>query len=373
MKIIHISKYYPPYFGGIENVAYDLVEGVNKDEIQCDVICSNDTNESQIDQVGNYSVFRVARLAEIFSTPICISMISKFLNIVKTYDIIHLHHPNPFASLSLFLALPFIKNKKLIVHWHSDIVKQKKLKCIFFPLQKVMLHRADLIVATSEPYLFSSKDLQPYLLKSIVIPIGVESLVDMVNFDQVKEIKCLYKDKFIVFSLGRHVYYKGFQYLLDAAKELSESTVILIGGDGPLTNELKAFVQDNNLQHKVFFLGKIPSEKLASYFYASDLFCLPSIEKSEAFGVVQIEAMSLGKPIVSTHIEGSGVSWVNKNMESGLVVQVKDSHALSKAIQRMQHDIELYKRLSEGAVKRYESLFSKKKMIENFVKLYRGK
>ncbi|EEV5857950.1 glycosyl transferase family 1, partial [Escherichia coli] len=189
MKILHFSKYYPPYFGGIETVAYDIVEGVNENNISCDVLCFNSNLFSETEVKNKYRVFRMGRLFEIFSTPISLSVILKFISIAKNYDIIHIHHPNPLATFCLLIAKNVIKDKKIIVHWHSDIIKQKKMKIFFAPFQHYMLKRADLIITTSEPYRLSSECLRQFLPKTKTVPIGVVSLVNKVDFQHVKLIK----------------------------------------------------------------------------------------------------------------------------------------------------------------------------------------
>ncbi len=372
MKILHFSKYYPPYYGGIETVAYDIVDGLNNNNIKCDVICFNDKNETVNDKVDNHNVFRASVFKEMFSTPLSLSIFNKFIKIVGNYNIIHIHHPNPIATLCCFLMSFFIKDKKIIVHWHSDIIKQKKVKKIFLPIQNWMLNKASLIIVTSSVYGDNSRDLVSFSNKIKTIPIGIEDLSDNVNYLMLKSLKNKYEDKFVVFTLGRHIYYKGFEYLIRSANHLPDNVIILIGGAGELTDEYNEIILNNNLEDKVEIIGRIPSSDLSAYFSLCDIFCLPSIEKSEAFGVVQLEAMSFGKPLISTNIEGSGVSWVNKHMESGLVVENKSSKSLAKAILTIKDNEKLRMKLAFGSKQRFRNYFTKEIMVKSFIDTYKN-
>ena len=366
MKILHIGKYYPPSFGGIEKVNYDIVEGLNAEGIQTDVLCSNHT-KGNVFTNDTYKIYRTHTLKVIASTPLSYSFINTLKKIQNEYDIIHIHLPNPMANLAVFLTRP---KAKIILHWHSDIIKQRKLMILYKPLLDWLLRKATSIVVTSPTYVEGSSTLKKYKDKITCIPIGVdgnELTIKRSVFDNLKEI---YKDKKIIFTLGRLVYYKGFEYLIEASKSLPDDTIILIAGIGELKDKLQKQIHSYNLEDKVKLLGKIPFEELGAYYQLCDIFCLPSTERSEAFGVVQIEAMAFGKPVISTSIKGSGVDWVNLNNISGIVVPPKDANKLAEAIIELLTDEKKYQQLSIGAKKRYEEEFTKEKMVEEFEKLY---
>ncbi len=252
--------------------------------------------------------------------------------------------------------------------WHSDIYKQKRLLLFYLPFQNWLINRADLIVGTTPVYIEESPFLRRVQDKTTYLPIGINSITP--NQDTVIGIKNKYSDKKIIFSVGRLVEYKGYKYLVDAAKYLSDDYVILIAGDGPLKEDLQNRIAENNLSDKVKLLGFVSNEDKYAYFGASELFCLSSIQKSEAFAIVQIEAMSCGKPIVATNILGSGVPWVNKHGESGLNVETKNSEELSNAIKNICEDKQLYEKLCLQAKERYETLFTKSTMIDNCLSIY---
>lgn len=327
MKVLHLSKLSPPFWGGIETVAYDICYGLNKNNIQTDIISVSEDFSSSVENIDGIKITRCASFAHIASTYLSFSYLYNWLKVRNKYDIVHIHCPNPLANLAVFL---FRTDSKIILHWHSDIVKQRFLKLLLSPMENWLLRRADVIITTSEPYTVASVDLEKHQNKIEVVPIGIdENKFSSMGTDP---IKTKYDGKKIVFSLGRHVYYKGFKYLIDAAQYLPNNYIILIGGQGPLSEEFRKEIESNSLSSKVILLGKIPQSELSYYFKACDVFCLPSVERSEAYGVVQLEAMSQGKPIVSTSIPGSGVSWVNVDGVTGIVVEPKNSEALSKAI-----------------------------------------
>lgn len=368
MKILQFGKFYPPNIGGIETVVYDVTEVLNSQGIQCDVLCSNDKNEYREDKINGYTVYRTPSYGIYFSTSITPYMIKKLREIINNYDIVHVHLPDPMANLALFFSN--LKNTKIILHWHSDIIKQKLLLQLYRPLQNWLLNRADKIIATTPKYIEESSALNKYKEKCVSIPIGIDAERLIWQDKKVHEIKNTYQNKKIIFSLGRLAYYKGFEYLIDSANYLDDDFVILIGGSGELKCSLEEKIKNENLNGKVFLLGRIENEDLGSFYKACDLFCLPSIVKSEAFGVVQIEAMSFGKPIVATKISGSGVDWVNKDSVTGINVDIKNSEQLALAFKKILVNQKLYKELSQNSLFRFNKLFLREKMVESIYALY---
>ena len=258
---------------------------------------------------------------------------------------------------------------KIVLHWHLDIVKQKFIKFFYFPFQTHLLKKADAIIVTSPDYLDASKDLQEYRNKCKVIPIGINSSYLKENISFREKLTKKYANKKVVFSLGRLTYYKGFKYLIDAAKELDKNTIILLGGIGDLQKEIETQIRKQKLEDRVILLGKIPQENIGEYYRRADVFCLPSVERSEAFGIVLLEAMSFGCPLISTSM-GSGVSWVNQQNKTGLVVEPKNPTKLAKAIKQIVGNDELSLEFSNNARKRYEEEFQLDTMVKRTLELY---
>ncbi len=370
MKVLHLGKYYPPFSGGVETVTFNLVEGINQHGIICDVLCANDRAHTIVEKSNGYTIYRAGILGHWFSTPFSYKLIKVLFKIKDQYDIIHVHLPNPMAVFAVFLLRP---KSKLILHWHSDIIKQKYLLKLYLPLQKWILRRAYLIVGTTAKYVECSYQLKDVLDKTIIVPLGVDYNMLSINKTLSEEIKHKYSGKNIVFTLGRHVYYKGFEYLIHAAKYLTDDYVILIGGKGKDTDKFRLMIKALNLNNRVVLLGHLSDEEVGAYFNACDVSCLPSIAKSEAFGVVLIEAMALGKPIVATDLDGSGVSWVNQNGVTGWNVPIMDSVALSDALKNLFSDKDQYQKMSENCKSRYNQVFTVKCMVDAFLKIYGAK
>jgi rhamnosyl/mannosyltransferase len=295
------------------------------------------------------------------------AMISKMRSICNKFDVVHIHHPDPMACLALYMSG---YKGKVALHWHSDIIKQKKLLKLYRPLQNWLIRRADMIIGTSPVYLQSSPWLKNVQDKTVCLPIGVVPLE--VDEDGAAALREKYKGKKIIFSLGRLVPYKGYKYLIDSARYLDDSYVVLIGGEGPLKDSLREQIESSGLQDKVRLLGFLSDEEVAAYFGACDLFCMSSVYATEAFGIVQIEAMSAGKPVVATRIPGSGVSWVNAHKESGINVEPKDSEALAKAFKSILESEDTYNAFAEQASRRYREMFTKSRMIENCIEIYKS-
>ena len=366
MNILQLGKFYP-IRGGVEKVMYDLTLGLSEREVYCDMLCaSTEDYPAETIKVNAYAeVMVLPTRLKLAATMLAPAMISKLRRIAKYYDIIHIHHPDPMACLALFLSG---YKGKVVLHWHSDILKQRILLKLYAPLQKWLIKRADSIVGTTPIYVAESPFLQHVKHKISYIPIGVLPLKS--DKEEVTRIRERYGHKHLIFSLGRLVEYKGYEYLIRAVADLDDSFHLLIGGKGPLKASLEALIRELGVADKVTLLGFVADEEIANYYDAADIFCLSSIWKTEAYAIVQIEAMSFGKPIVSTFISGSGVSWVNKDGVSGLVVEPQNPEVLAQAIKKITVDEVLKQQLSEGSRKRYEKYFTRDKMVEKSLKVY---
>tara|TARA_Y100000768_G_scaffold388280_1_gene383261 strand:- start:2343 stop:3467 length:1125 start_codon:yes stop_codon:yes gene_type:complete len=369
LKVLQLGKFYPPHVGGIESVMLDIVEGLNERNITCDILCSN-KKFKYLEEINNKNkIYRTKTYGILFSTSITPQMIKKLKEIIDQYDIIHIHLPDPMANLALFFANP--KKQKIIVHWHSDIVKQKILLKFYKPLQTWLLNKADIIICTSKKYAQESPFLHKYRNKCEIVPLCVNVNKFIINDEKIALLKSEYKDKKVIFSLGRLVSYKGFKYLIKAAKYLDESYNIIIGGNGPLKKDLEDCITKNNLSKKVKLLGRISDKDLASYYQLADIFCLPSISKAEAFGIVQIEAMQFKVPVVASMINGSGIDWVNKNDYSGINVEKRNPKSIALGIKKICSTKKIYDGFSERAYLRYLEKFTKDKMNNSIQAIYK--
>lgn len=366
MKILHVSNYYPPHRGGIEDVCFNIVQTF-KSQFEQKVVCFNDSSHSVLSDVDGVEVMRAGIWGEVARQALSFSIYSILKRYIHTFkpDIIHLHLPNPLISAYLLILLPV--DAKLILHWHSDIVAQKYLYKLFVPIEKLILKRADKVLVTSPLYLRCSLPLSTYRDKVVVIP-NVISLSKM-NLDGCGEDADSLKRKYgkrIVFFMGRHVLYKGIEYLIDAEKYISSDCVILLAGSGPLTEKLKK----KNHSERIKFIGRISDEDIKIYMSAADVFAFPSITKNEAFGVVLAEAMYCKAVPVTFTIKGSGVNWVSVKDVTGLEVENSNAEAFGKAIDQLLIDDDLRKSLAENAHKHVVERFTMKTVGEQLEEVY---
>ncbi|MBR1787834.1 MAG: glycosyltransferase [Bacteroidaceae bacterium] len=365
MKVLQLGKFYP-LKGGVEKVIYALAEGLSARGIKCDILfagCDGHTTDFDINE--NSHVFICEALMEAKATKIAPSMVSTLRKICNNYDIIHVHHPDPMAALALYTSG---YKGKVVLHWHCDIVRQNKLLVFYRPLQDWLIRRARVIVGTTPVYVKHSPALKDVQAKCCYIPIGIYETQSNAAITQ--EIQQRYKGRRIVFSLGRLVLYKGYEYLIEAAKYLNDDYVVLIGGTGHQRHQLENLIIDNGLQEKVYLIGHIPDNQLGAYFDACKVFCLTSIDKREAFAIVQAKAMYHCRPVVSTDISDSGVPWVNKHGVSGINVPPRDSKAVARAIHEVCEDEARYLQYCQQARQRYEELFRMEDMISAHQSLY---
>ena len=367
MRILQLGKFYP-IRGGVEKVMWDLTRGLDAAGVSCDMLCaSTDLSETDVKDIafadgdgqfrfpGGGRVIRVKACKKVAATMISPSMVRYLRRHKAEYDIIHVHHPDPMAALALRRSR---FKGKVVLHWHSDILSQKALLRLYRPLQSWLIRRADVIVGTTPVYLAESPWLQAVQDKCKAVPIGIEPVV--FDAESAAVMRKRFPGKKILLSVGRLVPYKGISYLVDAMKHLPEDYHLVIGGSGPLKEDLRRQIENGGLGGKVSLIGYVPDDDLPSWYGACDIFVLPSVMKTEAFGIVQIEAMSCGRPVVTTKIPASGVSWVNKDGVSGINVEPKDPEALAKAILAVSKD---WDRLSEGA----RALFIERYTIDNMI------
>ena len=364
MKILQLGKFYP-IRGGVEKVMWDLTRGLSARGIPCDMLCAEEGRSETIHLHQHGTVYCIRTWFKAAATMIAPGMISWLRKHKKEYDIIHVHHPDPMACLALKLSG---YKGRVILHWHSDIIKQKHFLKFYLPLQQWLIKRADTIIGTSPVYIKESPYLKDVQEKTVAVPIGIDPVTaDPVLAHKWKE---RYPDKKLVVSIGRLVPYKGYGYLIDAATRLGPDYQVLIIGDGPIRENLLEEARHYGMEQKVKFLGYVADEEAHALLSAADVFVLSSVMKTEAFGIVQIEAMSLGIPVVATIIPESGVSWVNADGISGLNVPAMDPDALAEAISRICSDSSLRNNLSKGASERFQNLFTIDRMVNETIKIY---
>ncbi len=365
MKILHISNYYYPHIGGIEQVAKDCA-GALKEENEQRVVCFNHEKGNEQSDIDGVPVIRAGCFAKVSSQSLSFHYRKILKRQFKEFrpDLVIFHYPNPFVAHFL---LPLLKKYpcKLIVWWHLDITKQKLLGKLFIGQSKRLLKRAETVVATSPNYIEGSAFLSNVRGKCRVIPCCANSeriRAGEAEQAEAEQIRNRYLGKTILLTVGRHVPYKGLEYLIQASALLDDSYVVLIGGTGPLTNDLKNLAARDQ---KIVFLGRVPDKQLKAYLLACDIYCFPSITKNEAFGIALAEAMAFGKPSVTFTIPGSGVNYVSLNNVTGIEVENANATAYVEGIKKLAANKELRMQYGTAAKQRVENLFTEKAFSES--------
>lgn len=321
MRVLHVGKYFFPFRGGMEDHLYNLCLSV-RGKINFELLVFNHQKGTSVEKFYESKLTRLSRDIFIFSTPMNFSIFRHIRNFEG--DIIHLHEPNPIAALACLYGS---RRKKIVVTYHYDIVKQKLLFQFYKFIQYRILSRADKIIVTSRNNMIYSGVLSRYTSKCAVIPLGIDinkfSPSDSVIMESEK-IRNSYNTPLVLF-VGRLTYYKGVEYLLKAVVGLN--CTLLVIGKGEEEMRLREIAGNSP---NIFFLKNV--EDVVPYYYASRVFVLPSVEKSEAFGIVQLEAMACKLPVICTNLK-SGVPEVQIHGETGLIVEPRDIAGLRKAIE----------------------------------------
>lgn len=360
LRVVHAAKYFPPVPGGMETVIGDLCHGTAH-EWDVRVVAAHDQPETVQQRVGEVMVTRTARRGVAASVPLCPSYP---LHLWRSQaDCVVLHEPNPIAGASLFLrtAAP-----RLIIWHHSDLLRPAWAPLTYGAVvQRALYRRADCVIVSS-PNLAAASPLVRQARHVAVVPFGIEldrfQRVDDATARRAAELRAGLRGPVVLF-VGRFVYYKGLDVLIEAMRHAEGS--LLLAGDGPLEPELRQRVTALGLGDRVRFLGRVADADLPACYRAADVFVLPSVAHTETFGVVQVEAMASGLPVISTRLN-TGVPWVNQDGVSGLTVAPGDAGALAEAIRRLSVDRGERDRLARGAAARAQSQFSKPRMLALF-------
>ncbi len=359
LRILMVNKSYYPHIGGIESLVRTYSRELQKrPDAEVQVLVCQDRGKTAHEVIEGVPVTRVGSVGTYFSCPLSFSFFRYFRKMAKQADAVMFHMPFPLGDLACLLS-GF--QGKVVLAWHSDVVKQKKLLMVYKPILKRFLRRADRIITATQGHIDSSAFLPEYREKCTVIPYGL----DAEKYLTAKRIPVLTerlydKSAVKVLFVGRLVYYKGVEVLLRAFASVTRCELFLVG-TGALEESLKE--QAKTLSQKVHFLGALPEEELKAAFADCDLFVLPSVANSEAFGIVQMEAMVYGKPVINTSLP-TGVPFVSLHEKTGLTVPPGDADALAQAIQHLADNPELRQQYGRAAAKRAAEDFSEEAVLE---------
>lgn len=384
MKILHLGKYYPPALGGIELHVQTLAQEQARLGAEVTVVAVNHEREGQDatysalartrtteEQDGPVRVVRVGRLATV-AGKLSVTPRLPFLlrRLGREADVIHLHCRNPTMSAGL-RALPGLPAPLVITH-HSDVAKQRLLRRALLAVEGPLYRKARRILATSPAYAQASPVLQGHMERVRALPLGIDLAPLLEPSAEVLREADGLRERYPGprwLMVGRLIYYKGHEVALEALRELPGTLIVI--GTGPLAGSLWERAERAGLSKRVAFLGEVSQTTLQAAYQAADAFWFPSIARSEGFGLVQVEAMASGTPIVNTKIPGSGVHWVSPEGVSGLTVPLGDPRAFAQAVQRLIDEPELAATLGAGGRARAEERFGAERMGRTSLEHYR--
>lgn len=364
MRILHLGKYYAPVSGGIETVLETLCRGEGR-VADTRALVANRSHRTVHEVVDGVRVTRVGSLATVGAVSVAPTL-AYWLARARA-DVLVLHEPNPMALVAYWLARPAIP---LVVWYHSEVIRPRwRYRLFYEPLLEFVLRRARRIVVASPPML-EAPALGAHRDRCVVVPFGLNAdryAASPAVTARAGRLRAESAAPILLF-VGRLVRYKGLDILLRALPGLEVRTVI--AGDGPLRGPLDLMARQLGLEGRVRFAGRVSDEELLAWYHACDMLVLPSVSRQEAFGMVQLEAMLCGRPVVSTDLR-TGVPWVNQHEQTGLVVRTGDVASLRGAIDRLIRDPELRARLGDAGRARVLAMFTADRMCGATVSLYR--
>ena len=369
-KVLQISNYYYPNIGGIEQVARDISNVLrNEDNYEIKVICFNENSsdgnhvchrkDTIHEMIDGVEIIKCGCITKVASQSISFSFKKELDRVMNEFkpDIVIFHYPNPFEAHYL---LRYSKCKfKLLLYWHLDITKQKYLKKLFYRQNIKLINRANYVLGATPMHINTSEFSSFFIKKKKLLPYMIDTsklVLSTEENEEAKRIKQKYNGYVLGFFVGRHIPYKGLEYLIRASKELNDVPLkIFIAGSGELTNSLKLLAKGDT---KIRFVGRISDAQKRAYYKACDIICFPSITRNEGFGLALAEGMYFGKPAVTFKIKGSGVNFVNLADKTGIECPNCDVHAYANAIRKLALCKDLRIKMGNAAKQRVEKNFT---------------
>ena len=364
-SVLHIYKdFYPPVVGGIEKHVHLLACALSDDYAVRVLVANPGGHHTLHETLDSIEITRAGQWGRPGGTPFSPSF-PRWLRKLRG-DILHFQMPHPTGDLAYFLSRP---PGRVVVTYQADIVRQARLLRLYAPFLRWFLRHADAILPTSPALIECSPFLQPLAAKCIAVPMGIP----LHEYEKTPEIESraaairAAHERPILLFVGQLRYYKGLHFLLQTLRDIEADLVIV--GEGPERPNLIKLIERLGLEEQVRFVGERVGADLVSFYHAADVFCLPSHLKAEAFGLVQVEAMACGLPVVSCRV-GTGVEWVNRDGVTGFVVPPGAPAKLSGAINRILTQPRLRRKMSEAARARAKKEFGLDLMIERIKTVY---
>jgi glycosyltransferase involved in cell wall biosynthesis len=370
---LHIGKFVPPPYAGIEAHVDVLLRSLLS--VSSPTLVATEPRQRTGQSIEPpYRLLRARSFGTFASVPLSPSILSIVRREFAEHrsNLLHLHAPNPWGDFALLLATP--KDTPAIITWHSDIVRQRRLLKGYAVFQRLALRRADRIVVFTPKHYESSQQLKLPGLESKIVPIPIG--IDFARLDNEPHHAALEDEltrwasgRPLIATVGRHVYYKGYQHLIAALAQTREPSVLAMVGTGPMSQALKNQARQLGIESRVCFLGEVDRTCLATVLRKCSFFCLPSIEPSEAFGIASAEAMALGKPTVVCTL-GNGVDYLNRAGITSIATPPRDERALAAALDTLSADAALAASMGAAAKHWVRSEFGITTMRDQMLALY---
>lgn len=369
LRIVHLGKYYPPAPGGIETHTRTLARAQAELGADVRVYCiHHEGRRTVVDHDGPVAVTRFGAAAALAKLEVSSELVAALRTIDA--DVLHMQVPNPTMTLALWLARPDVP---LLVSYQSDVVRQRLRRAVFRPIERQVYRRVRAILTSSPTYAGGSSFLKPYADRIACLPNGIDLAPYLDPPEERRHEASAIRDRYpgpLWLTAGRMVYYKGLVHAIRALPQVP-GTLLLVG-DGPDRPALEAEARRLGVADRAVFLGNLPHYlDLPAYYRAATAFWFPSNARSEAFGIVQVEAMACGCPVINTAIPHSGVAWVSPHEQTGLTVPMDDPAALAAAARRLLDEPGLRERLATAAQARAIAEFDHRVMAERSLAIYR--
>lgn len=365
MKVLHVGKYFPPEAGGMESHLFNLAPCLGN-KVDLEVIVFTRGHKFTMESYENFCLHRLPAQAMVAGQPINLRLLEYMRDIHA--DIVHIHHPNPYA---LWAFIHSGHPGKLVVTYHSDIVRQKILGHIIRPLLNRAWQRTRAFSVSSLPFVNSSPVLSRYRDIVHIVPHGISPNVYLQPISEKARYLRASVQGLIFLCIGRLVTYKGFIYAIRAMDALRRKNIaahLFIVGEGCLFDSLHNEITKLGLQDCITMTGRV--DDTLPYYQASDVFVLPSCENNETLGIVQVEAMMCGKPVINTSLP-TGVPHISLHGITGLTVPAKDWLALADAMNQLLQNESMRKNMGEAARMRALTEFTAERSANLTFNLYK--
>lgn len=368
MRVVHAYKIAKPEMeGGIPEAIDTLASGLNSRGIENEIVVARARGLSERNIHNGVKVTRAASFGDVLSLPMSPTYPFLLKSRIRDADIVAFHTPFPLAD-PILAFLP--SHQGLVVHWHADIVRQKRSAALLAPLRRAMLDRADRIIVAHETIVASSETLQSYRDKIVTIPYGIDvGYWGQETHEDRQEIDRLRQEHPILFiAIGRLVTYKGFDVLLEAMTLVKGHLIIC--GEGPERDRLEAMIREKGLAERVTLAGKSSTSGMRRYLKAATSFVFPSITSAETFGIVQLEAMAAGVPIINTALT-TAVPDIARDNKEALTVTPGNVAELAIAMRLIAADPNLRQHLIKAGQARVVQEFSRDTFVARTLACYR--